>query len=40
MEARVARDVKSYLTRREAEELHSRAEHSSLNHAIPTENQR
>jgi hypothetical protein len=40
MEARVARDVKGYLKQREDEELHSRAEHSSLTHAIPTENQR
>lgn len=40
MEAVVARDVKSYLTAREEAELHSRAEHSSLTHAIPTENKR
>ncbi len=40
MEARVARDVKSYLARREDAELHSRAEHSSLTQAIPTENKR
>ena len=40
MEARVARDVKAYLARREDAELHSRAEHSSLTQAIPTENKR
>ena len=40
MEARVARDVKRYLAEREASELHTQAEHSSLTHAIPTENQR
>jgi integral membrane protein len=40
MEARVAREVKTYLKQREDEELHSRAEHSSLTQAIPTENLR
>ena len=40
MEARVARDVKTYLSEREAAELHTRSEHSSLTHAIPTENKR
>ncbi|WP_137844251.1 DUF3817 domain-containing protein [Microbacterium sp. 2FI] len=40
MEAVVARDVKGYLKAREDAELHSRAEHSSLTHAIPTENKR
>ncbi|MDY0910429.1 DUF3817 domain-containing protein [Microbacterium sp. CFBP9034] len=40
MEARVAREVKHYLQEREDAELHSRAEHSSLTHAIPTENKR
>jgi Domain of unknown function (DUF3817) len=40
MEARVAREVKTYLRRREDTELHSQAGHSSLTHAIPTENQR
>ncbi|GAA2987046.1 hypothetical protein JOD63_002187 [Microbacterium terrae] len=40
MEAVVARDVKRYLQAREDAELHSRAEHSSLTHAIPTENKR
>jgi hypothetical protein len=40
MEARVARDVKQYLKQREDAELHNRAEHSSLTHAIPTENKR
>ena len=40
MEARVARDVKQYLTEREQAELHSGAEQSTLTHAIPTENKR
>ena len=40
MEARVGRDVKAYLAQREADELHARAEHSSLTHEIPTENKR
>ena len=40
MEARVARDVKTYLAQREAAELHTGAAHSTLTHAIPTENQR
>lgn len=40
MEARVAREVKAYLRHREDEELHTRAEHSSLTQAIPTENKR
>ncbi len=40
MELRVAREVKTYLAEREAAERHSRAEHSSLTHAIPTENKR
>ncbi|WP_194397561.1 DUF3817 domain-containing protein [Microbacterium atlanticum] len=40
MEARVAREVRSYLQSREDAELHSRAGHSSLTHAIPTENKR
>ncbi|MBN9215752.1 MAG: hypothetical protein ABS62_11885 [Microbacterium sp. SCN 70-200] len=40
MEARVAREVRAYLADREATELHSRAEHSSLTQQIPTENQR
>ena len=40
MEARVAREVKAYLQRREDEELHSRADHSSLTQSIPTENLR
>ncbi|RLK47901.1 DUF3817 domain-containing protein [Microbacterium telephonicum] len=40
MEARVGREVKAYLAQREADELHSRAEHSSLTHEIPTENKR
>ena len=40
MEARVAREVRSYLRQREDAELHSQAGHSSLTHAIPTENQR
>ena len=40
MEARVAREVRSYLQSREDAELHSRAGHSSLTHAIPTENER
>lgn len=40
MEARVGREVKAYLTQREDAELHSSAEHSTLTHVIPTENQR
>ena len=40
LEVRVARDVRAYLRAREDAELHSRAEHSSLTQAIPTENQR
>jgi Domain of unknown function (DUF3817) len=40
LEVRVARDVRAYLTTREEGELHSRAEHSSLTQAIPTENKR
>ena len=40
MEAIVARDVKRYLQAREDAELHTRAEHSSLTQAIPTENKR
>lgn len=40
MEARVGREVKAYLRAREDAELHSGAEHSTLTHAIPTENQR
>lgn len=40
MEVRVANDVRAYLTEREDVELHSRAEHSSLTQAIPTENKR
>jgi hypothetical protein len=40
MEARVGREVKTYLREREDVELHSGAEHSTLTHAIPTENQR
>jgi len=40
MEARVAREVRAYLAQREADELHSRAEHSSLTQQIPTENKR
>jgi len=40
MEARVAREVKVYLTEREDAELHSGAAHSTLTHAIPTENKR
>ena len=40
MEARVGRDVKRYLKQREDDELHSRAGHSSLTQAIPTENKR
>ena len=40
MEARVGRDVKTYLAEREAAELHSQAAHSTLTHAIPTENKR
>ena len=40
METRVAREVRTYLKRREDAELHSQAEHSTLTHTIPTENQR
>lgn len=40
MEARVAREVRAYLARREDAELHSQAEHSTLTHVIPTENTR
>ncbi|MDE0547657.1 DUF3817 domain-containing protein [Microbacterium sp. C7(2022)] len=40
MEARVGREVKTYLAEREAEEMHTRSERSSLTHAIPTENKR
>ena len=40
MEARVGREVKTYLREREDVELHSQASHSTLTHAIPTENQR
>ena len=40
MEARVGRDVKTYLAEREAAELHSQAGHSTLTHAIPMENKR
>lgn len=40
MEAKVGREVTSYLNTREAAELHSQAGHSTLTHAIPTENQR
>jgi hypothetical protein len=40
MEARVGREVKQYLADREATELHSQAEHSTLTHNIPTENKR
>lgn len=40
MEARVAREVRGYLRAREDADLHSRAERSSLTHAIPTENKR
>ena len=40
MEARVGREVKAYLTQREDAELHSGAEHSTLTHVIPTEDQR
>ncbi len=40
MEARVGRQVKSYLQAREDAEMHTRAEHSSLTHEIPVENQR
>lgn len=40
METKVAREVRAYLQRREDDELHSRAEHSSLTQAIPTENMR
>lgn len=40
MEARVGREVTSYLKAREDAELHSQAGHSTLTHAIPTENQR
>ncbi|WES62765.1 DUF3817 domain-containing protein [Microbacter sp. GSS18] len=40
MEAIVGREVKAYLKQREDEELHTRAERSSLTHEIPTENKR
>jgi hypothetical protein len=40
MEARVAREVKTYLREREEAELHSGADHSTLTHVMPTENQR
>lgn len=40
MEAKVGREVTSYLASREEAELHSQADHSTLTHAIPTENQR
>ncbi|MFT4229514.1 MAG: DUF3817 domain-containing protein [Microbacterium sp.] len=40
MEAIVGREVKRYLTAREDVELHTRAEHSSLTQAIPTEHKR
>ena len=40
LEVHVARDVRAYLQSREANELHSRAEHSSLTQTIPTENTR
>ena len=40
LEVRVAREVRAYLKTREDVELHSRAEHSSLTQAIPTENKR
>jgi hypothetical protein len=40
MEARVAREVKTYLREREEAELHSGADHSTLTHVVPTENQR
>src|SRR6478735_6983643 len=40
MEAKVGREVKAYLKQREDAELHSSAEHSTLTHVIPTENQR
>ena len=40
MEARVAREVRTYLAQREDAELHASAEHSSLTHAIPTEDKR
>ena len=40
LEVRVAREVRAYLKTREDAELHSRAEHSSLTQAIPTENKR
>lgn len=40
LEVRVARDVRAYLRTREDAELHSRADHSSLTQAIPTENKR
>ena len=40
LEVRVAREVRAYLKSREDAELHSRAEHSSLTQAIPTENKR
>jgi len=37
MEARVAREVRTYLEERERAERHSRSLHSSLTHEIPTE---
>jgi hypothetical protein len=40
LEVRVARDVRAYLRTREDAELRSRADHSSLTQAIPTENKR
>lgn len=40
LEVRVARDVRAYLKQREADEMHTRAERSSLTHSIPTENLR
>jgi len=40
MEARVAREVKTYLREREEAELHSGADHSTLTPVMPTENQR
>lgn len=40
MEARLAREVRAYLQRREDAELHTAAAHSTLTHSIPTENKR
>ena len=40
LEVRVARDVRAYLKKREADETHTLAEHSSLTQSIPTETQR